>query len=209
MQDICIYLEASESTADFEHFKSIKIFDDILVSLVREEGMERFLPCPACMTQGKDQYFFAVGPGFEPLDVRDFCQSLNDADFNDAEDQKHSIDEKQKILIGRCELKVVTLHMFLKDGIQQMEKTPFRELEADLKVGDQIWIYRDGRSNPCNPIAVMMPYAHVAVFVGVEDGQKKVVHVTKASLMDGIMTATIKKDSINAVINPDDRGRWT
>ena len=162
------------------------------------------------MTQGKDQYFFAVGPGFEPLDVRDFCQSLNDDHFDDDYlDQKHSIDEKQKILIGRCELKVVTLHKFLKDGIQQMEKTPFRELEADLKVGDQIWIYRDGRSNPCNPIAVMMPYAHVAVFVGVEDGQKKVVHVTKASLMDGIMTATIKKDSINAVINRDDRGRWT
>ena len=210
MQDICIYLEARESTADCEHFKSIKIFDDILVSLVGEEGMDRFLPCPACMTQGKDQYFFEVGPGFEPIEpVMDFCQSLNDGDFDDAEDQKHSIDEKQKILIGRCELKVFTLHEFLKDGIQQIEKTPFRELEADLKVGDQIWIYRDGRSNPCNPVAVMMPYAHVAVFVGVEDGQKKVVHVTKASLKDGIMTGTIKKDSINVVINPDDRGTWT
>ena len=136
----------------------------------------------------------------------DFCQSLNDADFDDAEDQTHGIDEKQKILIGRCELKVVTLHEFLKNGIQQIEKTPFRVLEADLKVGDQIWIYRDRRSNPCNPIAVVMPYAHVAVFVGVEDGQKKVVHVTKASFMDGIMTATIKKDSINDVINPDDQG---
>ena len=160
------------------------------------------------MTQGKDQYFFAVGPGFEPLDVRDFCQSLNDDHFDDDSlDQKHSIDEKQKILIGRCELKVVTLHKFLKNGIQQMEKTPFRELEADLKVGDQIWIYRDGRSNPCNPVAVMMPYAHVAVFVGVEDGQKKVVHVTKASITDGIMMATIKKQSISLVINPDDQGR--
>ena len=50
----------------------------------------------------------------------------------------------------------------------------------------------------------MMPYAHVAVYVGEEDGQKKVVHVTKASV--GIMTATIKKVSVNNVINPDDQG---
>ena len=195
---------------DFEHFKSIQIFDDILVSLVREEGMERFLPCPVCMTQGKDRYLSAVGPGFEPLDPMEFCRNLNAEDFDDAEDcidQKHGIDERQKCLIGGIKLKAVTLHEFLKDGIQKIEKMPFRELEADLKAGDQIWIYRDRRSNPCNPVAVMMPYAHVAVFVGVEDGQKKVVHVTKASITDGIMMATIKKQSISLVINPDDQGR--
>ena len=159
------------------------------------------------MPQGKDRYFRAVGPAFEPLDPMEFCQSLNDEDFDDDDDQydeKHGIDEKQKSLIRRNEQKVATLHEFLKDGIQKIEKRPFRELEGNLKVGDQIWIYRDRRSNPCNPVAVMMPYAHVAVYVGEEDGQKKVVHVTKASV--GIMTATIKKVSVNNVINPDDQG---
>ena len=212
LQDICIYLEARESTEDFEHFKSIKLFDDILVSLVQEKDMERcrFLPCPTCTPQGKDRYFFDVGPGFEPLDPMEFCQSLNYEDFDDddddCEDEKHGIDEKQKSLIRRNDLKVVTLHEFLKDGIQKIEKRPFRELEGNLKVGDQIWIYRDRRSNPCNPVAVLMPYAHVAVYVGEEDGQKKVVHVTKSSIMNGIMTATIKKVSVNNVINPLDRG---
>ena len=209
VQDICIYLEAMDNTLDFEHFKCIKIFDSFLVSLVKEEGMQRFLPCPVCMVQGKDRYFFEVGPGFEPLDSMEFCQSLNDQDLEDEESYnqpKHKIDEKQKSLIRENELKVVTLNEFLKDGIQKIEKTAFRDLDAALKVGDQIWIYRDRSSNPCNPVSALMPYAHVAVFVGLEDGQKKVIHVTKASICDGIMTATIKKDSIDTVIHPDDQG---
>ena len=210
MQDICIYLEAKDSTLDFEHFKCIKIFDSILVSLVKEERMQRFLPCPACIIRGKARYFFEVGPGFEPLDSMEFCQSLNDQDLDEEEDynqQNHEIDEKQRSLIKANELKVVTLHEFLKDGIQKIEKTAFRDLDAALKVGDQIWIYRDRSSNRCNPVSALMPYAHVAVFVGLEDGQKKVIHVAKASIRDGIMTATIKKDSIEAVIHTNDQGK--
>ena len=144
------------------------------------------------------------------LDSMEFCQSLNDQTLDEEEDYnqpKHEIDEKQRSLIKANELKVVTLHEFLKDGIQKIEKTAFRDLEAALKVGDQIWIYRDRSSNSCNPVSVLMPYAHVAVFVGLEDGQKKVIHVTKASICDGIMTATIKKDSIDTVIHPDDQGK--
>ena len=110
MQDICIYLEAMDNTLDFEHFKCIKIFDSILVSLVKEEGMQRFLPCPVCMVQGKDRYFFEVGPGFEPLDSMEFCQSLNDQDLEDEESYnqpKHKIDEKQKSLIRDGQKKVI------------------------------------------------------------------------------------------------------
>ena len=169
MQDICIYLEAKDSTLDFEHFKCIKIFDSILVSLVKEERMQRFLPCPACIIRGKARYFFEVGPGFEPLDSMEFCQSLNDQDLDEEEDynqQNHEIDEKQRSLIKANELKVVTLHEFLKDGIQKIEKTAFRDLDAALKVGDQIWIYRDRSSNRCNPVSALMPYAHVAVSWG-------------------------------------------
>ena len=53
----------------------------------------------------------------------------------------------------------------------------------------------------------MMPYAHVAVYVGVEHGEKKVVHVEKASCLNGIMTATIKKVPLTHVINPNDQGK--
>ena len=101
-----------------------------------------------------------------------------------------------------------TLHESLsEEGIQKIPKKPFRELEKDLQVGDQIWIYRDGRRNPCNPVAVLMPYAHVAVYVSEgRSGKKKVVHVSKASALKGVMTATIEKVSLTRVIKPDDEG---
>ena len=182
------------------------MFDKILV---HEEGIERFLPCPTCMVKGKDRYFFDVGPGFEPHDKMELCQSPRfiDEDFGDTfiVKEKHSLDSKQKCLIGSKE-QVSTLHQFLKDGIQTIQKVAFRELECDLEVGHQIWIYRDRRTSPCNPVAVMMPYAHVAVYVGEEHGEKKVVHVEKASCLSGIMTATIKKVPLAHVINPNDQG---
>ena len=182
------------------------------MGLIEEKGILRFLLCPTCVQRGKDRYFFDVGPGFAPFNEMDLCKNLNEEDSDDEDDenyidQRHSIDQKQMCLIQREGPKEVTLHEFLKDGIKQIGKRPFREIENELQVGDQIWIYRDRSSNPCNPVAFLMPYAHVAVFVGIEDGQKKVVHVTKASFLDGIMTATIKKDPISNVINPDDRGR--
>ena len=189
------------------------MFDNILVSLVHEEGIERFLPCPTCMLKGKDRYFSAVGPGFEPHDEMERCHSLKliDGDFAGEDvfiEEKHGLDKKQKALIGIFEQEQVsTLHEFLKDGIQTIEKTQFRELEGDLQIGDQIWIYRDRRTSPCNPVAFMMPYAHVAVYVGVDHGEKKVVHVEKASCLNGIITATIKKVPLGRVISPNDQGR--
>ena len=212
VQGICVYLQANESRGSFDHFKSIKIFDDILVSLVHEEDMERFLPCPACLLKGEDRFFCEVGPGFEPHDSMESCQSLIDEESDDQMDEdyrdgeeKHRLDEKQKSLMGSYEQQPVsTLHEFLKDGIQTIEKTPFRELEGDLEIGDQIWIYRDRRTNPCNPVAVMMPYAHVAVYVGVEHGEKKVVHVSIC--LNGFITATIKKVNLDSVINPEEQG---
>ena len=177
--------------------------------------MERFLLCPACMLKGDDRFFSEVGPGFEPHDSMESCQSLINEESDDQMDEvyrdkeeKHCLDKRQESLIGSYQQQPVsTLHEFLKDGIQTIEKTPFRELEGDLEIGDQIWIYRDGRTNPCNPVAVLMPYAHVAVFVGVEHGEKKVIHVEKASIcLSGIITATIRKVNLNRVVNPDDQG---
>ena len=106
------------------------MFDNILVSLVHEDGIERFLPCPTCMVKGKDRYFFAVGPGFEPRDEMELCRSLRlfDEDFGDTFiEDKHGLDIKQK---GLSKEEVSTLHEFLKDGIQTIEKMPFRELEV-------------------------------------------------------------------------------
>ena len=52
-----------------------------------------------------------------------------------------------------------------------------------------------------------MPYTHVAVYVGVERGEKKVVHVKKASIcLNGLITTMIKKVDLNRVIKPGDQG---
>ena len=96
------------------------------------------------------------------------------------------------------------MNQTLRGGIQSQ---PLREIEKDLKIGDQIWINRDRNSHPYNPVARLMPYCHVVVYVGVDDddGQKKVIHVTPASKL--MLTATIKEDSINDVIKSDDLGK--
>ena len=163
------------------------------------------------MVKGKDRFFSAVS-GFEPKDELELCQSLqlDDLDVDLADEvgpveEEHSLDERQRSLTGRSyHRQISTLHEFLEDGIGSIEKVPFSELRKDLRIGDQIWIYRDRRTNPCNPVAVLMPYAHVAVFVG----DDKVVHVTKAPCSTGILTATIKKVPIDQVIKPYDKGKW-
>ena len=130
------------------------------------------------MLKGKDRYFSAIGPGFKPRDEMELCQSLwlGDDDFGDTFiEEKHGLDIKQKCL--RQE-EVSTLHEFLKDGIQTIKKIPFIGLRG-YQIGDQIWIYRDRRTNPGNPVAAIKPDAHVAVCVGEECGEKKVVHVEK------------------------------
>ena len=205
-QDICIYLEARGPTEDFEHFKAIEIFDDVMVSLVQEGRMQRFLPCNACLALGKDRYFVEVGPGFEPRDEMEICQGVNGDSLGD--EKQHYMDEKQKSLISTIP-PVVAMNQTFSGGIQGQPLKPLREIEEGLKVGDQIWINRDRSSHPYNPVARLMPYCHVVVYVGDEHGQKKVIHVTSASFWDGklILTATIKEDFINAVINPDDLGK--
>ena len=36
-------------------YRAIKTFDDILVNLVGEESMQRFLICPNCILEGKEK----------------------------------------------------------------------------------------------------------------------------------------------------------
>ena len=60
------------------------------------------------MVRGKDRYFSAVGPGFEPHDEMELCQSLSliDGDFGGEDvfiEEKHGLDKKLKGLIGSFE----------------------------------------------------------------------------------------------------------
>ena len=80
----------------------------------------------------------------------------------------------------------------------------FTDLRPDMQVGDQVWIYRDANTTSCNPVASIMPYAHVVVYVG----NNEVVHVDKdKSCCAGILMGTIKRVPIDDVIKPDDQGK--
>ena len=73
-----------------------------------------------------------------------------------------------------------------------------------LQEGDQVWIYRSGGTTRCNPVANIMPYAHVVVYVG----NNEVVHVAKdTGCCKGILKGTIKIAPIKRIIKPNDKGK--
>ena len=138
--------------------------------------MERFLFCMDCLREnGQRRFFSDVGAFFTPRSDIQMCESGfgNGGSGGGA----HNLNANQLSLMARENLKAAVLKAFLKEGIKNIKKTTLGERKVPLQRGDQIWIYRDGSTTSCNPVASLMPYAHVAVFVG----NNMVVHVAKAS----------------------------
>ena len=184
-------------------FEAIRVIDEIAVNLVGDEKMERFLFCMDCLREnGQRRFFSDVGAFFTPRSDIQMCESGfgNGGSGGGA----HNLNANQLSLMARENLKAAVLKAFLKEGIKNIKKTTLGELKVPLQRGDQIWIYRDGSTTSCNPVASLMPYAHVAVLVG----NNMVVHVAKASpCRNGCMMGTIKKEPISSVINPGDLGK--
>jgi hypothetical protein len=131
------------------------------------------------------------------------CESLM-ANEEDGPTPSHPLDERQKALMGTTKgANSFSLTEFLQDGIEEIPKMKFKDLKPSLQEGDQLWIYRSGSTTRCNPVASMMPYAHVVVYVG----NNEVVHVAKdTGCCKGILKGTIKTVSIENVIKPNDQG---
>ena len=172
--------------------------------------MQRFLMCPKCLLLGFKRYFGTcggtLGPNFEILNDMDQCSSV--LPVNGTGDWVHSIGEIHQLKNAPKK----TLGAFLRNGIEQIEKKPFKELQPTLTVGDQVWIYRDrkakvpflGTKVP-NCVSRIMPYAHVVVYVG----DNEVVHVAKSKeCCAGVMMGTIKKVPIGEEISDDDQGNF-
>ena len=204
-QGICIYLKPEDEHKTICPYRAIKTFDDILVNLVGEESMQRFLICPNCILEGKERYFSEVGPGFEIRDPMDHCDTMYLE--QEASSTVHSIKATHpSMLLEKGTQK--SLADFLKDDIRNIEKKPFTELYPRLLEGDQVWIYRD------NKLAHLMPYAHVVVYLGQnEKGQCEVVHVTNNESCcmpcrtGWCRTGTIKRAAIEDVIEENDMGK--
>ena len=78
-------------------------------------------------------------------------------------------------------------------------------LSGDLKPGEQIWIYHDSETNPCNPVACLNKYAHVVIYVGKTEHIHEVVHISTAPITRGLMKAKIRRQNIMEVIKPRDQ----
>ena len=142
-----------------------------------------------------------MGPEFQIRNRMDRCDSI--VPEEETVSETHSIRDTHEVMLKKETKKTFSLDAFLEDGIEQMTKRPFKELLPTLKSGDQIWIYRDRKAN-C--VSRIMPYAHVAVYVG----DNKVVHVTKsAQCCVGVMMGTIEKVPIGNVIKDNDQGDFT
>ena len=207
-QGICIYLKPEDGHKTICPYRAIKTFDDILVNLVGEASMQRFLICPKCTMEGKERYFSEVGPGFAIRDTMDQCGTMYLE--QEASYAEHSIKATHpSMLLEKGSRK--TLAAFLKDDIRNIEKKPFTELYPRLLEGDQVWIYRDADANA---IARLMPYAHVVVYLGQnEKGQGEVVHVTNNERCctpcrtGWCRTGTMKRAAIEDVIEENDEGK--
>ena len=168
--------------------------------------MERLLICPKCLSNDRERYFGTsegtLGVNFEILNDMDQCASLIPEEGTVP--KRHSIKDTRHFMLKEVPKKYFYLDAFLKDGIERIEKRSFKELRPSLRVGDQVWIYRDKRANCASCI---MPYAHVTIYVRDQD-QDKVVHVAKkGGCCPGIMMGTIKKVPIEDVIKEHDLGK--
>ena len=168
--------------------------------------MERFLICPKCALEDKERYFSDVGPEFVILSDMSYCRPMYlEQDFCS---KRHQIKDTHSSMVEQRPKQ--TLSSFLKNSLEKIEKKSFREMYPRLLEGDQIWIYR---APDANVIARVMPYAHVVVFLGQnEGGEGEVVHVTNNANFctpcraGCCRTGTIKKAAIDDVIEENDQG---
>ena len=206
-QGICIYLKPEVDHKTSCPYLAIKTFDEILVKLVGEDSMERFLICPKCVQDGKERFFKDVGPEFAILNSKlSYCDTM----YLEQEtcSKRHRIKDTHASMV--LERPKQTLASFLQNNLEKIEKKPFKELYPRLLEGDQVWIYR---APDANVIARLMPYAHVVVFLGQnEKGEGEVVHVTNNANFctpcraGCCRTGTIKKAAIDDVIEENDQG---
>ena len=202
-QGIGVFLRPRDGISTTCPYRVIKTVDQAIKSIVGEEMMERLLICPKCLCNGRERYFGTsegtLGVDFEILNDMDQCASLIPEEGTVP--KRHSIKDTHHSMMRKVTKKIFSIDAFLKDGIEQVEKTSFKELRPSLKVGDQVWIFRNKKANCASRI---MPYAHVTVYVG----EDKVVHVTKNwnYCAGGLMMGTIKKVPIGRVIKDDDQG---
>ena len=92
-------------------------------------------------------------------------------------------------------------------GLQPFQASQIKKdmLSGKLPPGEQVWIFHDSETNPCNPVAIFNTYAHVVIYIGAHHGVHEVVHIGSAFLTKGLMKAKIRRQNVLDVIKPRDQ----
>jgi len=201
---IRVYLRPEEEHLDTETFNPITLFDDIVKEVINKyndkKSIERWLVCDTCSMEKQEGYFDDLDVNFRSINDMQKCTN------------GHQLKQKHKTINPPEQF---SLEGFLRDGIENIPKKSFKEVlqqikAGNVKEGEQIWIYRDASTTCCNPVAVVMKYAHVVVYIGkhpTRDGIYEVVHVHKnTGCCPGILMGKIDRVDIETVIKPKDQG---
>ena len=127
------------------------------------EEVQRGLVCKECFVEEKTGYF-NLQEGVRLESVISLCS-----------EEEHSLPERMRDLMIKKQkpFEMKNLLAAVAEGKSTLNLKPFEEsqikkdmLSGQLTPGEQIWIYHDSQTNPCNPIACINSYAHVVVYTG-------------------------------------------
>ena len=204
-----IYLKKSEGNLSPGSIEVLMELDKYLTADMT--AVSREVMCKECL-RGGARGAFSLTENFQLSLGRSLCSGRGR--------YKHHLDTHIKTNFEtKKEKKPFSLDKLMRKEKESLQLETFstssiknRIETGQMEVGEQIWIYHDGETNPWNPVAVRNPYAHVVIYVGasscIEKGRNhivhEVVHVTKDSWR-GVMKATIARENIEKVIKHNDQ----
>ena len=197
-REVRFYLQPESGEMTEDMFSIMEKMDAAFAPFLGE--VQRRLTCRDCQEEGIPGYF-TVQAGIV----------LQKAETMKCSQQEHSLGRGLKELLKRKERPFEMKNLLDVEkyalGLQTFEESEIKKdmLSGKLKSGEQIWIYHDSTTNPCNLIARYNTYAHCVVYVGAQQGVHEVVHIGRAPLTRGLMKAKIRRQNVEDVINPSDQ----
>ena len=108
--------------------------------------------CVQCQEEGKPGYFIVEAGVKLKCDIRKCSE------------KEHTLGEEIKACMKE---KKGPFKMRSKLGLQPFESVEIKKdmVSGRLNLEEQVWVYYDTRTNPCNPVARLNTYAHVVIYV--------------------------------------------
>ena len=198
-RSIKVYLTPIDKILDKTTFEILRTLDKVFSPNLGD--VQRSLSCKECLKEG-GKGFFGVKEGLTLMSETQPCRP------NLLHDPNKSIIMMIKEAQQRKPFELETLLQREKSslGLEKFGMSQIKDamLEGSLEAGEQIWVYHNSQTDPCNPVARVNPYAHVLIYIGAKTKERteihEVVHMVMASLTKGPLKATICRQTVLKVI---------